>query len=159
MKQIRLKHLPLLHSNLFRASYFVLCASLICLALPFIGCYRGGDTVRVTGQLTKDGKPYSANLSGQEPDTFAVDFVGTIKEHQYRYGATINSDGSFRVAGADGSGIPRGHYKITVLHSGFLGAGGDRLQTRFAEEKTPLAVDLSKNTRLTIDLGAGTVSE
>jgi len=129
------------------------------LVLSSLGCSRGGDTVRVTGQLLKDGKPYTANLSGKEPDTFAVDFVGTRKDHNYLYNATINSDGSFRVNGADGRGIPRGSYKITVLHSGFLGAGGDRLGTRYAVEKTPLAVDLSKNAKLTIDLGTGTVSE
>jgi hypothetical protein len=123
------------------------------------GCNRSGDSVRVTGQLMKDGKPYTANLGGKEPDMFAVDFVGTRKDHNYRYNATINSDGSFRVDGADRRGIPKGPYKITVLHSGFLGAGGDRLNTRFAEEKTPLAIDLTKPAKLTIDLGAGTVSE
>jgi len=137
----------------------VIHVSIIGVLIHLIGCSKSGETVRVTGQLMKDGKPYSANLSGKEPDTFAVDFVGTIKDHQYRYGATIKGDGSFRVDGADGRGIPRGHYKITVLHSGFLGAGGDRLNTRFAEAKTPLAIDLSKNTRLTIDLGLGTVGE
>jgi len=159
MTKTRLKHIPLPRSNLSRPSSFVLRTSLVCVLLLFVGCNRSGDSVRVSGQLTKDGKPYTANLSGKEPDTFVVDFVGTRKEHNYLYNATINSDVSFRVDGADGRGIPKGPYKITVLHSGFLGAGGDRLGTKFAIEKTPLAIDLSKNTRLTIDLGAGTVSE
>ncbi|HMC12343.1 MAG TPA: hypothetical protein VKH44_13675, partial [Pirellulaceae bacterium] len=113
----------------------------------------------VTGQLMKDGKPYGAKLTGTEPETFAVDFVGTVKERQYRFPATIAGDGSFRVGGAEGRGIPRGQYKITVLHSGFLGAGGDRLKTRYAEEKTPLVVDLTQNARLIIDLGAGSVTQ
>jgi hypothetical protein len=128
-------------------------------ALLFTGCRGGGDTVHVSGQLLRDGKPYGAQLSGKEPETFVVDFVGTVKERQYRFAATIAGDGSFRVGGAEGRGIPRGQYKITVLHSGFLGAGGDRLQTRYAEEKTPLVVDLTQNARLTIDLGAGTVTQ
>src|SRR5438105_15757106 len=102
------------------------------LATCFFGCTGGGDTVRVSGQLVKDGKPYGANLSGKEPETFAVDFVGTIKERPYRFGATIDESGSFRVDGSEGRGIPRGQYKITVLHSGFLGAGGDRFSARFA---------------------------
>jgi len=133
---------------------FVLVAVLI-----LVGCESGGDTVRVSGQLVKDGKPYGANLSGKEPETFAVDFVGTIKERPYRFGATIDASGSFRVDGSEGRGIPRGQYKITVLHSGFLGAGGDRFGARYAEEKTPLVVDLTQHARLTVDVGAGTVTQ
>src|SRR5215471_8562671 len=131
--------------------------SVVVAATILVGCSGGGDIVRVTGQLIKDGKPYGAVLSGKEPETFVVDFVGTIKERAYRFAATIDANGSFRVGGADGRGIPRGQYKITVVHSGFQGAGGDRFGARFAEEKTPLVVDLTQNVRLTIDLGAGTV--
>jgi len=132
---------------------------LLVLAVAVIfGCGQSRDTVRVNGQLVKDGNPYTANLSGKEPETFVVDFVGTVKERSYRFAATIDPSGSFRVAGTDGRGIPRGQYKIAVLHSGFLGAGGDRFGARFAEEKTPLVVDLKENARLTIDVGAGTVT-
>ena|SRR5437868_15543765 len=123
------------------------------------GCSGGGDTVRVSGQLVKDGKPYGANLSGKQPETFVVDFVGIIKERPYRFAATIDGGGSFRVGGTDGRGIPRGQYKIAVIHSGFQGAGGDRFGARFAEEKTPLVVDLTQNARLTVDVGAGTVTK
>jgi hypothetical protein len=132
---------------------------LLVAALLATGCGGSSDIVRVTGQLVKDGKPYGANLSGKEPETFSVDFVGTVKERPYRFPATVSADGSFRVGGAEGYGIPRGQYKITVLHSGFLGAGGDRFQARYAEEKTPLVVDVTQTTRLTIDLGAGTVGQ
>jgi len=133
--------------------------SLFVLLFPLLaaGC-GGGDTVRITGQLMKDGKPYTAHLEGKEPETFAVDFVGTINDRKYLFPATIASDGSFRVDGSDGRGIPKGQYRISVLHSGFMGAGGDRLQTRFAAEKTPFSVDVKQNTKLTIDLGAGTVT-
>jgi hypothetical protein len=136
-----------------------LCVSFPLAVLSVAGCNRGGDVVRVSGQLVKDGKPYGANLGGKEPETFVVDFVGTIKERPYRFAATIKPDGSFKVGGSDGSGIPRGQYKIAVIHSGFLGAGGDRFNARFAEEKTPLEVDVAKATSLTIDLGAGTVAQ
>jgi hypothetical protein len=132
---------------------------LFVLLFPLLaaGC-GGGDTVRVTGQLLKDGKPYTANLEGKEPETFVVDFEGIINDRKYRFPATIAADGSFRVDGSDGRGIPKGAYRICVLHSGFQGAGGDRLQTRFATEKTPLGVEVKQNTKLTIDLGAGTVT-
>jgi hypothetical protein len=114
--------------------------------------------VRVTGQLVKDGKPYTAKLDGPEPETFAVDFVGTVNGTRFVFPATISAGGAFRVDGSEGSGIPRGQYRITVLHSGFLGAGGDRLQARFAGDKTPLIVDLKENANLTIDLAAGTAT-
>lgn len=132
---------------------------LVAAAFVFSGCGGGGDAVKVSGQLVKDGKPYVANLSGKEPETFVVDLVGTIKERPYRFAATVDAGGAFRVGGTDGYGIPKGQYKIAVTHAGFLGAGGDRFNARFAEEKTPLVVDVTKNTRLTIDLGAGTVKQ
>jgi hypothetical protein len=141
-------------------SVFVIRQSLALVAAAvLLGCSGGGDTVRVSGQLMKDGKPYGANLSGKEPETFVVDFVGTVKERAYRFAGTIDANGSFRVGGTDGRGIPRGQYKIAVIHSGFQGAGGDRFGARFAEEKTPLAVDLKQNVHLTIDVGAGTVTQ
>src|SRR5207249_8932063 len=111
------------HSQNPRFKFF----SVLLFSLLVAGC-GGGDTVRVTGQLMKDGKPYTANLEGKEPETFAVDFVGTINERKYLYSATIAANGSFRVDGREGRGIPKGQYRITVLHSGYLGAGGDRLQ-------------------------------
>ena len=123
------------------------------------GCGGGGDVVRVSGQLVKDGKAYTANLRGKEPETFAVDFVGMVKDRPYRFGTTIDANGFFRVDGPDRGGIPRGQYKIAVLHSGFQGAGGDRFNARFAEERTPLVVEVTKNARLTIDVGAGTVAQ
>src|SRR5437016_951052 len=96
-----------------------LCTVALYRLLPIVvatalltGCGGSRDTVRVSGQLMKDGKPYGAKLSGKEPETFAVDFVGTIKERPYRFGATTNEDGSFRVVGSDERGIPRGQYKI-----------------------------------------------
>jgi hypothetical protein len=130
----------------------------IALSLFVTGCGTGNN-VRVTGQLVKDGKPYTAKLDGAEPETFAVDFATTVENAKFLFPATISADGNFRVDGPEGSGIPRGPYRITVLHSGFLGAGGDRLKARFAGDKTPLTVDVTENTNLTIDLGAGTATK
>ena len=127
--------------------------------LVAVGCGGGGDTVRVSGQLVKDGKPYTAQLQGKEPETFGVDFVGTVKDRHYVFPATIAAGGTFRVDGPDRRGIPRGQYKIAVVHSGYMGAGGDRFGARYAAEKTPLVVELTENTRLTIDVGAGTISK
>lgn len=124
-----------------------------------VGCGSSGRNVRVTGQLVKDGKSYAANMSGKEPDTFAVDFVGTIDGNGFVFPATVSADGAFHVDGAEGSGIPRGEYKIAVLHSGYLGAGGDRFGARFAAEKTPLTVNVQQNTHLTIDVGTGSVTQ
>jgi hypothetical protein len=121
------------------------------------GCGGSGNTVRVSGQLVKDGKPYTANLSGKEPDTFAVDFVGTVDGNSYVFPATITPGGKFSVDGPERRGIPRGQYTVAVLHSGYMGAGGDRFAARFAAEKSPLVVDVNENLSLTVDLGSGTV--
>jgi hypothetical protein len=131
---------------------------LVC-AAALLGAGCGSDTVRVTGRLVKDGQPYTANVQGAQPDTLAVDFLATIGDRKYLFPATMQSDGTFAVAGSDGKGIPRGKYRITVLHSGFEGAGGDRFKGRYTAEKTPLTVDITESTALTIDLGAGTVTK
>jgi hypothetical protein len=134
-----------------RGFVLVAVAALLC-----AGC--GSDTVRVTGRLVKDGRPYAVNVQPPEPDTVAVDFLGTVGDRKFLFPATMQSDGSFAVAGSNGKGIPRGQYRITVLHSGFEGAGGDRFKGRYTAEKTPLTVDITESTSLTIDLGAGTVT-
>jgi hypothetical protein len=121
------------------------------------GC--AGDTVPVTGRLVKDGQPYVARLGGPEPETFAVDFVGEVGGARMVFAAAVNPDGTFSVGGSHGRGVPRGRYRITVLHSGFLGAGGDRLKARFSGDATPLAVDVTDATALTIDVGTGAVTK
>src|SRR5205807_5247927 len=93
-------------------------ACVIFILVFLVGCGKSSSTVRVTGQLLKDGKSYGARLSGPEPETFVVDFVGNQNGHQYRFPANITSTGSFRVDGAEGRGIPPGQYKINVVHSG-----------------------------------------
>jgi len=92
-------------SSAVNKSRFVLALAIV--SAVSTGCGGSGDRVRVTGQLLKNGQPYTANLSGKEPETFAVDFVGTIKDHSYIFPATINSNGSFRVDGPDRRGIPK----------------------------------------------------
>jgi hypothetical protein len=129
----------------------------VATALFAAGC--GGDAVRVTGRLVQDGQPYAVDLQVAQPDTLAVDFVGTVGGTRYLFPATMKSDGTFSVAGSNKAGIPRGQYKITVLHSGFEGAGGDRFKGRYTAEQTPLTVDITENTDLTIDLGTGTVTK
>jgi hypothetical protein len=126
------------------------------LALVLAGCQ--GATVRVSGRLERDGKPYTAKLEGAEPETFGVDFVGVVGGARMVYPATLKADGTFTVPGSDGRGLPRGQYRITVLHSGFQGAGGDRFRGRFAADSTPLVVDIDRSCTLVIDLGARTVT-
>jgi hypothetical protein len=139
------------------AAALIVFGSVACAS--FAGCSRG-DNIRVTGKLVKDGAPYAAKLGGNEPDTFVVDFVGkNSKGEGLRFSADMSGDGSFKVAGADGGGIPKGTYRVNVLHSGFLGAGGDRLKARFSDDKTPLTVELTKNANLVVDVGAGTIMQ
>jgi hypothetical protein len=130
-------------------------AAALLLLLAAGGC--GGDAVRVSGKLVKDGKPYTARLDGPEPETLSIDFVGGPGGNLL-LAASVSADGTFTVPGPTGRGVPRGTYKITVLHSGFLGAGGDRFRGRFAADKTPLSIDITEPANLVIDLGTGTVT-
>jgi hypothetical protein len=128
-------------------------------AAPYRWAAAGLAVLLLAGCGVKDGQPFTARLTGAEPDTLAVDFHGTANGAKVAFAATVAEDGTFTVPGADRKGIPRGQYRIAVLHSGFLGAGGDRFKARFASDKTPLAVEITENTTLTIDLGAGTVTK
>ena len=98
-------------------------------AVLLIGCLRGGDVVRVNGQLVRDGKPYGANLSGKEPETFAVDLIGIVNERPYRFAATIDRSGSFRVDGAEFVG-ESGEIVIAPANSshGFTNTGSGELR-------------------------------
>jgi hypothetical protein len=145
------------HSRQHSAVQFLGAVALMLLLMA--GCGRRGNTVRVTGQLVKDGKPFAAKLDGKEPETLAIDFLGAVNEVKVNFPATVSANGAFDVDGPSGNGIPPGKYRICVIYSGFQGAGGDRFDTRFSPDKTPLAVEVQKSTRLTIDLTAGTVSE
>jgi hypothetical protein len=121
------------------------------------GC--GRNTVQVKGRLVKNGQPYQINIQGTQPDTMSVDFIGTIDGVTLLIPARFEPDGSsFRVVGADGRGIRPGQYKIAVLHSGYMGEGGDRFSERFSAAKTPLTLEVTKDLDITIDVGQGTVT-
>jgi hypothetical protein len=92
-------------------------------------------------------------------DILAVDFRANVGERKFLLAATTQSDGTFSVGGSDGKGIPRGQYRITVLHAGPEGHGGDKFKGHYAAEKTPLIVDITESTSLTVDLGARTVTK
>src|SRR4051812_45763462 len=74
-----------------------LSAAFLALLLFLAGC--GGNTVRVQGRLVKDGQPFAANLSGDQPDTLAIDFLGEDGGRKTIYSASVNPDGSFSVDG------------------------------------------------------------
>lgn len=124
---------------------------LLVVALFAAGC--GSDTVRVSGRLVNNGRPYAASQAGDQPDTLSIDLTG----NGFVFPATVGPDGRFTIPGSAGAGVPRGSYKLTVLHTGFMGAGGDRLKGRYTADTTPLTLDLTKSAELVVDVGAGTV--
>lgn len=107
--------------------------------------------------MLEKGVPYQ--LPAQE--VLIVQFVPTGGGPQAaRYAVQLAADGSFRVRGPDGEGLPPGAYTV-VATSGIEGQGWrEKFKGRYEVGKSPLKVQIPDvaEQRLTIDLAAGTVN-
>jgi hypothetical protein len=157
-----------------RHTLFVLCAALgvLCLA----GC-GGGNTIWVTGVLQKGGEPYKppegrklALYFYPMKDGTSVDPSGDLEMADYN-----SKDGSFTVPGREGYGIRPGKYRIAVVESlrretrdqlkksarpkpGEKRVDNDTnlLDSTFGEKTSPFIRDITKSTKLTLDMASPT---
>jgi hypothetical protein len=143
---------------------------LFCCALA--GC-GGADSLWVTLELKKGGQPYVApenqnvqvtfyGIEAKNPD-LAKSFV------RQPFSARSKGEASFEVPGPDGSGIPAGKYRISVIQKPKAGTlklaapkgrrppkipdrDEDFLRGRFGPESSPIVRTVEKSCHLTIDL-------
>jgi hypothetical protein len=137
------------------------CVAVVLVFGLSAGC--GAQRLKPRGQLKKDGQPYLAgegeavhialfpkSQDGPAPEAKGPD--GTASEVNGSHPAQYDpKDGSFRVLGADGDGIPPGKYRVTVQ---ITKNRKDLLGGRFGPENSPFIQEItnSKN-EIVLDLG------
>ncbi len=84
---------------------------LIVCCLTLTGCGGGGSTVN--GTATKGGKPFAATEGDQ------VSIVLTQDGGSASGTGAVGADGTFKISGSDGKGLPAGKYKVglTIYHA------------------------------------------
>jgi hypothetical protein len=120
----------------------------IVIAIAAVGC-NSSKTIKVKGRMVKDGQPY---IIGEKEGLRIFFAPETAPEGSYdTYSALYDrSDGTFRVTGKDGEGMPAGNYKIALelrLNR------DDVFRGAFSPGKSPLSCTIdSSNKDIVIDL-------
>ncbi len=152
---------------------------LVCALLGMVvcatiaGCSSGpkeGPVVLVTGKLTKSGVPLEVK-KGSGPGGVEVVFgeymdAGKRPSPSKTFTASVDDDGSFKLSGRFGRGIPLGKYRIgvhqwepfqqkpgTKMPKGMSAKGVDLLQGQFDDLTSPIVRDITeKDKTIEIDL-------
>jgi hypothetical protein len=118
-------------------------------ALFALGCGRSGF-INAKGRIMKGGQPFLT-----EPgEGFRISFVPMEPlddSHYDSYAAVYDpADGSFRVVGKDGQGLPRGNYRIGLQ---LMKQKEDLLGNQLTANKSPFTCEVvSSSSEVVIDL-------
>jgi hypothetical protein len=110
------------------------------------GCGSGAS---VTGKITNGGEPLQVSDKGHIVVTFSKEVADAAQGDGF--GADLQPDGTFRVVGKTGGGIPPGKYRISVQQFDPYPTT-DKLKGKFAPGKSPIVRDITGTTTLNIDL-------
>jgi len=125
-----------------------LILSLLLLGLFALGC---GDSshIRAKGRIIKGGQPYLAP-EGEGFRVFFVPMEAAKGSHYDSYAAEYNpEDGSFRVEGKDGKGLPPGKYRVDLQ---LMKSKEDLLNGKLLGKKSPFIVEVTGKEDLVINL-------
>jgi hypothetical protein len=113
----------------------------------FLGC--GPGVVQPNGKIVKGGQPVKVSDKG----VIVLNFVPAEGGKEgASYSADTKPDGTFKIIGSDGKGIPPGKYKVAVqLFDPY--PSNDLLKGKYAMGKTELTVDVGKED-VVIDVGS-----
>lgn len=139
-----------------------------CIMLAGCGGKSGPPAKIVTGKVLENDKPvaiqpYRQGYNFIEVEFFSIDDAG--KTAAAGYIAPVAEDGSFKLVGDEGKGIPLKKYKIAVRRvdrttnarpepTGRM----DAWKGKYGPDKSPFTLDVNSSQQLTIDLAkaAGT---
>jgi hypothetical protein len=114
--------------------------------LGILGC---GESLHVpTGKLMKGGAP----LKISETAVLQMNvYEEADKEYANPHTVIWEKDGTFKVTGRTGKGIPPGKYKVSAVLIDPYPNGKDVLGGRMAKENAPV-VDVKANTEIVLDV-------
>ncbi len=118
--------------------------AIICLWAA--GC--GTRMLKPEGRLLKKGAPFVPG----DAEAVHVTFFPDVEQPDHEpYPARVNrEDGTFRVVGVDGRGLPPGKYRATVQ---IMKKRKDILNGAFDRTRSPFKIDLTSSTgEITLDL-------
>ena len=145
-------------------------SSLIFLVFALLsGCADAGHYVWVTGKLLKGGVPYRPPEGQNVTLAFVAietrDAKGNLVRTTDQYQAELVEDGSFKILGPEGQGIPPGKYRVAISQrynreafealknkpKGMV-RDDDLLKDEFGPMKSPIVREVKGRTDLTIDM-------
>jgi hypothetical protein len=120
---------------------------MLVVALLFVyGC--GDGRIKARGRIVKNGEPFTLS----EGEGMRIVFVPTdVSGATYdSYVAVFEKDGSFKVTGKDGQGLPPGKYRVDLEH---LKKKKDLFKGAFAGKRSPIVREVSRGSgEIVIDL-------
>ncbi len=148
------------------------CPELLLALILLPGCGQGGRTVWVTGKLIEGGAKYETPANQRITITFVAseiqDGQGKLVASTEPYMALYDpTDGSFKVPGRDGSGIPPGKYRVAITSKmdrealntaspkgkrRSMDRDKDCLDNKFGVTTSPIIREIRGSADLTIDL-------
>jgi hypothetical protein len=123
---------------------------LIMVLVSFLVAGCGSSRVKVSGRLTKGGVPYVPGNNEMVRLVFSP-LDPQASESRGSYLANFNrEDGTFKVVGTDGKGIPPGQYRIAIR---VLKNRKDLLKGAFEAKKSPFVREVTSSTKeISLDL-------
>jgi len=113
-----------------------------------LGCGES-SRIRAKGRIIKGGQPYLAS-EGEGFRVFFVPLEIPKGNHYDSYAAEYNSEnGSFRVEGKDGKGLPPGKYRVDLQ---LMKSKEDLLNGKLLGKKSPFIVEVTGKDELVINL-------
>ena len=146
---------------------YTLLGMFVCATIA--GCSSGpkeGPVVLVTGKLTNNGVPLEVKGGGVEVVFSEYMDAGKRPSPGRIFNANVAADGSFKLPGRFGRGIPLGKYRIGVhqwepveqkpgakMPKGMSAKGTDLLQGKFDDTTSPIVREITeKDKTIEIDI-------
>jgi hypothetical protein len=148
----------------------IVLALVVMSGLAVVGC-GSNNRIRVEGVLLKGGSPLTPPDGASNQMVFvAMDVKGDSEKAigaNEPFAAILNEDGTFDVPGPDGTGIPRGKYRVSVTQKyrtkhtidtpkrsgeASIDRDTDLLRDRYSPTTSPLVVEVTTSEKLTLDL-------
>ncbi len=121
---------------------------LVLIVLFVSGC--GGDgRIKARGRLLKNGQPFPLG-AGEGLRMFFVPMKADGSTYDSYVAVYDKTDGSFKVTGKDGKGLPPGQYRVALEH---VKKKQDLFHGVYAPSRSPIVLEVSSSSgEIVIDL-------